>query len=38
VLPDRYVFGFGMDYQEQDRNLPGIYALRDESRTDAPGS
>ena len=27
VLPDRYVFGFGMDYHEQGRNLPGIYAL-----------
>ena len=30
VLPDRYVFGYGMDYHEQGRNLPGIYALRDE--------
>jgi hypoxanthine phosphoribosyltransferase len=28
-LPDRYVFGYGMDYYEQARNLPGIYALRD---------
>lgn len=27
-LPDRYVFGFGMDYHEQGRNLPGIYALK----------
>jgi len=27
-LPDRYVFGYGMDYHEQGRNLPGIYALR----------
>lgn len=27
-LPDRYVFGFGMDYEEQGRNLPAIYALR----------
>jgi len=27
-LPDRYVFGFGMDYYEQGRNLPGIYALK----------
>lgn len=26
-VPDRYVFGFGMDYHEQGRNLPGIYAL-----------
>ena len=28
-LPDRYVFGFGMDYSEQGRNLPAIYALTD---------
>ena len=27
-VPDRYVFGFGMDYHEQGRNLPGIHALR----------
>ena len=27
-VPDRYVYGFGMDYHEQGRNLPGIYALR----------
>ena len=27
-LPDRYVFGFGMDYSEQGRNLPAIYALK----------
>jgi hypoxanthine phosphoribosyltransferase len=26
-VPDRYVFGFGMDYYEQGRNLPGIYAV-----------
>ena len=26
-VPDRYVFGFGMDYYEQGRNLPGIYAI-----------
>jgi len=26
-LPDRYVFGFGLDFHEQGRNLPGIYAL-----------
>jgi hypoxanthine phosphoribosyltransferase len=26
-VPDRYVYGYGMDYQEQGRNLPGIYAL-----------
>ena len=28
-LPDRYVFGYGMDYHEQGRNLPAIYALKD---------
>jgi hypoxanthine phosphoribosyltransferase len=26
-VPDRYVFGFGMDYYEQGRNLPAIYAV-----------
>ncbi|MHB1272194.1 MAG: hypoxanthine-guanine phosphoribosyltransferase [Rhodanobacter sp.] len=30
-LPDRYVFGYGMDYHEQGRNLPGIYALKEEN-------
>ena len=28
-VPDRYVFGCGMDYQEYWRNLPGIYALKE---------
>lgn len=28
-VPDRYVFGYGMDYHQQGRNLPAIYALRD---------
>ena len=28
-VPDRYVFGCGMDYHEQGRNLPAIYALGD---------
>jgi hypoxanthine phosphoribosyltransferase len=28
-VPDRYVFGFGMDFYEQGRNLPAIYALKD---------
>jgi hypothetical protein len=28
VVPDRYVFGYGMDFHEQGRNLPAIYALR----------
>lgn len=27
-VPDRYVFGYGMDFHEQGRNLPAIYALR----------
>ncbi len=26
-VPDRYVFGYGMDYKEYLRNLPGIYAV-----------
>lgn len=28
-VPDRYVFGFGMDYKEYWRNAPGIYAVSD---------
>lgn len=27
-VPDRYVYGYGMDYYEQGRNLPGLYALK----------
>ncbi len=27
-LPDRYVFGFGMDYKEYWRNANGIYAVK----------
>ena len=30
-VPDRYVFGYGMDFHEQGRNLPAIYALADAS-------
>lgn len=30
-VPDRYVFGCGMDYQEYYRNLPAIYALSEEN-------
>jgi hypoxanthine phosphoribosyltransferase len=30
-VPDRYVFGFGMDYYEQGRNLPAIHALREDT-------
>lgn len=29
-LPDRYVFGFGMDVHGAWRNLPAIYALKEE--------
>ena len=28
-VPDAYVFGYGMDYHEQGRNLPAIYALNE---------
>ncbi len=28
-VPDAYVFGYGMDFHEQGRNLPAIYALGD---------
>ena len=28
-VPDAYVFGYGMDYYEQGRNLSAIYALND---------
>ncbi len=27
VVPDRYVFGYGMDVNEHGRNLPAIYAM-----------
>ena len=30
-LPDRYVFGCGMDYKEYWRQLPAIYAVRRET-------
>lgn len=29
-VPNRYVFGYGMDYKGYLRNAPGIYALKDE--------
>ena len=29
LLPNRYVFGCGMDYKEYWRQLPAIYAVRD---------
>jgi hypoxanthine phosphoribosyltransferase len=28
-IPDRYVFGYGMDINEHGRNLPNIYALKE---------
>ena len=28
MVPDRYVFGYGMDINEHGRNLHGIYALK----------
>ncbi|MCP5246507.1 MAG: hypoxanthine-guanine phosphoribosyltransferase [Burkholderiales bacterium] len=31
ILPNRYVFGFGMDIHGAWRNLPAIYALNSES-------
>lgn len=27
-VPDRYVFGYGMDYKEYWRNAPGIFAVK----------
>ncbi len=29
TVPDRYVFGFGMDVRGEWRNLPAVYALRE---------
>jgi len=29
TIPDRYVFGYGMDYKEYWRNLDGIYAVHE---------
>jgi hypoxanthine phosphoribosyltransferase len=31
TVPDRYVFGCGMDYKGYLRNAPGIYAVAEES-------
>ncbi|MDP1707843.1 MAG: hypoxanthine-guanine phosphoribosyltransferase [Gammaproteobacteria bacterium] len=30
TVPDRYVFGYGMDYKSYWRNAPGIFAVREE--------
>jgi hypoxanthine phosphoribosyltransferase len=34
TVPNRYVFGFGMDVYGAWRNLPAIYALRNEMMND----
>ena len=34
-VPDRYVFGYGLDFHEQGRNLPAIYALAEAPLADA---
>jgi hypoxanthine phosphoribosyltransferase len=31
TVPDRYVFGYGMDVRGKWRNLPAIYALKEEN-------
>lgn len=33
VIPNRYVFGFGMDYKSYGRNLPAIYAVKEGAAT-----
>ncbi len=33
TVPNRYVFGFGMDAYGLWRNLPAVYALKDEARS-----
>ncbi len=30
TVPDRYVFGYGMDYKTMLRNAPGIYAVKED--------
>ncbi|WP_295445891.1 hypoxanthine-guanine phosphoribosyltransferase [uncultured Thiodictyon sp.] len=32
VVPDRYVFGYGLDYKGYFRNVPGIFAVADQDR------
>lgn len=32
TVPDRYVFGFGMDYKGYWRNAPGIYAVKEDGK------
>jgi hypoxanthine phosphoribosyltransferase len=31
TVPDRYVFGYGMDYKGYLRNVPGIYAVAEDT-------
>lgn len=31
-VPDRYLYGYGLDYRDYFRNAPGIYAVADEDR------
>lgn len=38
VLPDRYVFGFGMDIYGAWRNLPAIYAVKDQGTLTGSGN
>ncbi|HEX4044382.1 MAG TPA: hypoxanthine-guanine phosphoribosyltransferase [Gammaproteobacteria bacterium] len=31
TTPDKYLFGFGLDYEEYLRNVPGIYAVKEKN-------
>ncbi len=31
TVPDRYVFGYGMDYHDYLRNVPAIYAVKEDA-------
>ncbi len=37
-VPDRYVFGYGMDYKGYLRNAPGIYAVAAQDDKPAPAA
>jgi hypoxanthine phosphoribosyltransferase len=32
VVPDRYLFGYGLDYKGYFRNVPGLFAVADQDR------
>ncbi|WP_295384271.1 hypoxanthine-guanine phosphoribosyltransferase [uncultured Thiodictyon sp.] len=32
VVPDRYLFGYGLDYKGYFRNVPGVFAVADQDR------